>query len=303
MTYAYNPGLHRYTIFVALCTLALLVAGALVTSNDAGLSIPDWPTNYGSAVPPLVGGIRYEFSHRVIAALVGILTILLAVRFWREEPRRWARWLGLVALGAVLAQGILGGLTVLFLQPVLVSAGHATLAQIFFSTVCALVLVTSRWWHAAEAQLDDSGSPPVRTLAVASVTAIFLQLILGAALRHKGFGIVPHLAGAAALTIVVFWTAGALRRRYPGNAALGRCRRLLHALVGLQLALGGAAWWSRSYAREFPQPIPIMVALTVSHTVFGAVVLASTVLVTLACYRLLQPGREAALASRAEHAA
>src|SRR5574337_9574 len=107
MTTAYNPGLHRYTVFVALCTLGLLVAGALVTSNDAGLSIPDWPANYGSAVPPLVGGIRFEFFHRVIAAFVGLLTILLAGRFWREERRRWARGLALVALGAVVAQGIL----------------------------------------------------------------------------------------------------------------------------------------------------------------------------------------------------
>jgi cytochrome c oxidase assembly protein subunit 15 len=303
MTNAYNPGLHRYTVFVAFCTLALLLAGALVTSNDAGLSIPDWPTNYGAVVPPLVGGIRYEFFHRAIAAFVGLLTIILAIRFWREEPRRWVRRLALVALGAVVAQGVLGGLTVLFMQPVLVSAGHATLAQIFFSTVCSLALLTSRGWGRELAQVEDAGTPGVRTLALASAVAIFLQLVLGAVFRHGGFGIMPHLVGAAVVTILVFWTAAALRRRYPSSPELRRCRQLLHALIGLQLVLGGAAWWSRLYAREFPQPIPLMVALTVAHTVFGAVVLAFTVMVTLACYQMLGPRRKAALASRAEHAA
>ena len=302
MTTSKKTGLHRFALFTAGCTLLLLVAGALVTSNDAGLSVPDWPLSYGSLTPPMVGGIRYEHSHRLIASFVGLLTIVLAVWLWLREPRPWVRRLGLVALGAVIAQGVLGGLTVWFFLPVPISVAHASLAQLFFSTVISLALFTSRWWQSDLPQLDDSGAPRVRQLALWSVAAIFLQLILGAALRHKGFGIVPHLAGAAVVTFLVFWTAAVLRRRFPESAVLARCRVLLHALLGFQLLLGGAAWWSRVAAREFPQPMPVMVWLTVAHTVVGALVLAGAVVVALVCFRILNPAREAALASHSEAA-
>ncbi len=115
--------LHRFAVFTAACTFLLLVAGALVTSNDAGLAVPDWPLSYGSVAPPMVGGIFYEHSHRVMATFVGILTIVLAVWLWRSEPRRWVRRLGLIALGAVIAQGVLGGLTVVFFLPAIRASG------------------------------------------------------------------------------------------------------------------------------------------------------------------------------------
>src|SRR6202051_3787915 len=116
MNTLYNQALHRYAVLTACCTFLLLVAGALVTSNDAGLSIPDWPLAYGSLTPPMVGGIRYAFTHLVIATCIGILTIILAAWLWRVEKRRWMRWMGLAALGGVIAQVILGGATVLTLQ-------------------------------------------------------------------------------------------------------------------------------------------------------------------------------------------
>ncbi len=297
-----SVSLHRFAVFTAACTFLLLVAGALVTSNDAGLAVPDWPLSYGSMAPPMVGGIFYEHSHRVVATFVGILTIVLAVWLWRSEPRRWVRRLGLVALGVVIAQGVLGGITVLFYLPVPISVAHACLAQIFFGTIVGLALFTSRWWQSVLPQVTDSGSPRLRSLTTWTVAAIFVQLMLGAAFRHKAFGIVPHLAGAAVVTLLVFWTAGALRRRYADNSAFGRCRRLLHALIGLQLLLGGAALWSRLVAREFPQPIPVMVWLTVAHTVVGALTLAAAVVTALVCFRIVQPVEQAALASRPERA-
>src|SRR5450432_4703345 len=94
-TTTYNPPLHRFSIFVVCWTFVLLIAGALVTSNDAALSVPDWPLSFGSLTPPMVGGIRYEHTHRVIAALVGLLTIVFAVLLWRRDQRRWVRGLGL----------------------------------------------------------------------------------------------------------------------------------------------------------------------------------------------------------------
>ncbi len=153
----YNPSLHRYAVFTACCTFLLLIAGALVTSNDAGLSIPDWPLAYGSLTPPMVGGIRYEFTHRVIATCIGVLTIILAAWLWRAEKRPWMRWLGIAALGGVIAQGILGGMTVRMFQPPAVSAAHATLAQLFFSTVVAIAVFTGSWWTGASHRSGGSG--------------------------------------------------------------------------------------------------------------------------------------------------
>ena len=284
-----SPGLHKYAIFTALCTFLLLVAGALVTSNDAGLSVPTWPLAWGSVTPPMVGGIVYEWSHRVIAASVGFLTIILAAWLWIAEKRPWMRWLGLAALGGVIAQGILGGLTVRMFQPPWVSAAHATLAQLFFSTVVAIALFTSSWWQSNIPEFDDSRAPHIRSLTIWTIAAIFLQLVLGAAFRHKAFGIIPHLVGAVIVTILVFMTAGALKRRYSNVQPLRKCARVLHILIGVQLLLGASAWWSRVYAAPFPQPIAIMVTLTVIHTVTGALLLATTLITTLVSYRMLRP--------------
>src|SRR3954463_15523843 len=113
----YRKGLHAWSIVLAACTLVLVVAGALVTSRDAGLSVPDWPLSYGKLMPPMEGGVRYEHSHRMVATTVGLLTIVLAVWLWRIDPRRWMRRLGLVALAVVIAQGLLGGMTVIFMLP------------------------------------------------------------------------------------------------------------------------------------------------------------------------------------------
>jgi cytochrome c oxidase assembly protein subunit 15 len=285
-----NRNVHRFAVFTACCTFFLLIAGALVTSNDAGLSVPDWPLSYGSLTPPMVGGIFYEHGHRMIAAFVGMLSIVLAAWLWRVESRAWVRWLGIAAVGAVVAQGILGGITVLFFLPAPISAAHATLAQLFFCTIVSIALFTSAWWQRQRSAIaDPREGAGIHTLAIATAGATLVQLILGAAFRHKGFGIVPHLVGAVLVTTLIFWLAGALRVRFGNVPELRNSARALHALIGLQLLLGGAAWWSRIYSAQFPQPIPVMVTFTVIHTVTGALVLATTVLVTLLCYRLVRP--------------
>ena len=136
-------------------------------------------------------------------------------------------------------------------------------------------------------ELDDPGSPRVRTLVVWTLIAVFLQLVLGAAFRHKAFGIIPHLIGAVIVTVLIFMTAGALKRRFADVPALRNCARYLHILIGVQLLLGGGAYWSRLYAARFPQPITVMVILTVVHTVTGALVLATTLVTALMSYRLM----------------
>ena len=186
----YNKALHRFTVFAAGCTFILIIAGGLVTSTGSGLAVPDWPLSYGQLMPPMVGGILYEHGHRMIATFVGFLTLLLAVWYWKKEPRLWVRWLALGALGAVIAQGILGGLTVLYLLPTPVSVSHATLAQTFFVMVSSLALVTSKWWMESHPMLDDQGPGPSLTgLSVILVLAVYVQLILGALMRHTGSGL------------------------------------------------------------------------------------------------------------------
>src|SRR5262245_41798500 len=123
---AYQPRLHAFACLMVGATLLLICAGGHVKSNEAGLSVPDWPTTYGQNMftyPPSkwTGGILWEHSHRLIASSVGFLTIVLAVVLWLYEPRKWVRWLGVAALAAVILQGVLGGLTVWYKLPAPIS--------------------------------------------------------------------------------------------------------------------------------------------------------------------------------------
>ena len=159
--------MHRFAKFVAGCTVLLLLAGSLVTSTDSGLAVPDWPTTYGWNLfmfPPSmwVGGIFYEHGHRLIASGVGFLTIVLAIWLWLQDPRRWMRWLGAAALGTVILQGVLGGLTVLYFLPAGVSTAHAGLAEIFFCLTIAIALFTSPRWIAGNEGVDDEPAPACR---------------------------------------------------------------------------------------------------------------------------------------------
>ncbi|MGH9330980.1 MAG: COX15/CtaA family protein, partial [Vicinamibacterales bacterium] len=193
--------LHLYSRIVAAATLSLIVAGAMVTSTGSGLAVPDWPTTYGYnmfAFPPSkwVGGVFYEHGHRLIASTVGFLTIILAVWLCRAEPRGWVRRLGLLALAAVIVQGILGGLTVRFFLPAPISIGHAGLAQIFFCLTVSIALFTSRGWisgyvapsgevaRGPRPAIDDDRT--LRRLTIATTALIYLQILLGATMRHTG---------------------------------------------------------------------------------------------------------------------
>jgi cytochrome c oxidase assembly protein subunit 15 len=288
MSATYNPALHRYALFSVASTVLLLVAGALVTSNDAGLAVPDWPTSYGTFFPPMVGGIFYEHGHRVIATFVGLVTIGLAVLLWRKESRPWMRTLGWIALGAVIVQGLFGGLTVKLRLPPAVSIIHASLAQTFFCITVSIAVFTSRWWFSASPANEDAASPRLASLSVWLASAAFLQLVLGAAVRHNAFGIWPHLFGAAAVLALAIVVARAVRRGFAAVRPLRALSKWLNSVIGAQILLGGAAWWSRIATRDAPQPEPLAIWLTVAHTVLGAIVLASTVVFVLVSHRLLR---------------
>jgi cytochrome c oxidase assembly protein subunit 15 len=293
----YHSGIHKFAVFTVCWTILLFVAGALVTSNDAALSVIDWPKSHGSWVPPLSslqGGDFYEFSHRFVAGGLGIFTLLLAVLLVLRERRVWLRWLGVIAVLGVVVQAILGGQVVMQLLHYWLPVIHACFAQIVFAAVLAIAVFTSKWWVSERPQLEDKGSPSIHFVATLNAVVVYLQVILGAGFRHKDIPIWPHAAGALVVLGTVTWTAVALRRRLGASRELGVARILLHAIFGIQFLLGLLAYWSRRTTAEAPQPMPVMVWLTVIHTVVGAILFAFSVLVVLMCYRLVPRGGEVA---------
>ena len=290
MKATYNPAVHKLAVFTVCWTVLLFVAGALVTSNDAALSVPDWPKSHGSFFPPLEtlrGGALIEFSHRMIAGTLGILMLILAILLWKKEERVWLRWFGVIAVAGVAVQAVLGGQVVLRLLHYWLPVIHACFAQIVFAAVLGIAVLTSRWWVSERAQLDDRGSPSIHVLAALTALVIYLQVILGAGFRHREIQIWPHVAGAFVVLGVVTWTAVALRKRFAESRELSKARIMLNAVVGTQLLLGFAAWWSRLTTADAPQPMPVMVTLTVVHTVVGALLFALSVGVVLIGYGLV----------------
>ena len=307
--------LHRFAKFLVACTVLLILAGSLVTSHDAGLSVPDWPTSYGwnmFTFPPSmwVANIFYEHGHRLIASSVGFLTIIMAVWLWMREERRWMRWLGAAALGAVIAQGVLGGITVLFFLPAAVSTAHAGLAEIFFCLTVAIALFTSPGWIAGygpttfargelvEPRAVRGAVENLRLLATTTTTLIYAQILVGATMRHTGAGlaipdfplmfggVVPdhwdgkiaihfaHRTGALIVTLAVVSMFVNVRRHLRAQPEIARPAGLLVALVAVQVTLGALTVLSLRdpWINSF-------------HVVCGALVLAASLIITLRSWR------------------
>ena len=281
----YHPWLHRFAVATAGATLLLIVAGALVTSNQAGLAVPDWPLSYGTWMPPMVGGIFYEHGHRMIGASVGLLTIILALWLWRAERRSWLRRLGFIGVAVVVLQGVLGGITVLYLLPWPVSVGHASLAQLFFCLMVSLALFTSKSWQEEKPPLAEEGVPSLSRLSIATALAVFVQLVLGATVRHYVLGIAPHLLGAALVVVLVAWMVRRVLLHHK-QTALWQPAKALAILTALQLALGTGSYLARLATADAPQPQSLTVALTVAHVAAGALLLAASVVLALQAHRL-----------------
>lgn len=292
-----SQGVHRFALLVAVATFFLIIAGANVTSHDAGLAVPDWPLSFGKFFPQMVGNVFWEHGHRMIAATVGLLTIVLAIYLQLREPRRWVKRLGWLALALVILQGLLGGLTVKLLLPLAVSAAHATLAQLFFLTTVSIAVFTSRSWTNAEPKIfeADSGVSP-RTLCVASLGLILVQLVLGATLRHSATWdqllptglLVAHITGAIVVTLALGLTASAVLLRYRDDKFLTRPAIVALGLLFVQLMLGIAAYITRAASPYDAQPLNPMIGVTVAHVACGALVFAATILLTLRVFRVLR---------------
>jgi cytochrome c oxidase assembly protein subunit 15 len=289
---AYNPAYHRFAVCLAWATFLLIVAGALVTSNDAGLSVPDWPTSFGSLykIPPMVGGVQYEHTHRMIAEFIGLLIIVMAIWTQRVEKRKWMRILGWTGLAAVVGQGVLGGLTVLKFLPWSISTAHATLAQTIFCAIVAMALFTSRSWLQDEQLIPEPDLVPnTPTLTLWAACCVWVQLILGAAFRHSGIKLLPHLIGACVVTALLCWAIVRVLTRYGNVAQLRRPAQLLLALLMVQLGLGFASYLTRlQWMMNAPQPTTGIVISTVSHVAGGALVLATSAVLAIQARRMIK---------------
>jgi len=265
------------------------MAGASVTSNDAGLSVPDWPTSFGYLVkvPHFVGGVRFEWSHRMVAGSLVVLTLAIAAWTLLIEKRSWLRKLAIAAVGTVIAQAVLGGMTVLMLQPPAVSTAHALVAQTFFCIAVSIALFTGRRWVEEVPQVEfDTRRPSLFTLTVLSIVVLYVQLILGGMFRHHGMSWWPHVAHAAVVAFVLTWTAVRALSVYSNIEAIRRPAILMLSLLIAQLCLGFSAFLTRvAWGRDAVQPELPMVISTVAHVGVGALLLATTVVLAIQVWR------------------
>ena len=287
---------HRFTVLTGAATLLLMGWGAFVTSIEAGLAVPDWPSSYDSYDPfnPWPGWWRVtpllaEHGHRLLGMLTGVLTTVLAIWTWFAEPRRWLRWLGVGALLLVSFQGLLGGLRVVWLSLNL-AVVHASVAQLFLGLVVAMGVFTSTGWLAAGASNGGARDARLWRLALAVPGAVYLQIILGALLRHPGTGIHPvlvglHIGGAVLVVVAVAAFLYRVWNDFQDARGLYRSAWLLAILVDVQLVLGVTAYFVTLDDAGMLEPSNLQAVVNTSHAVIGALLMAGSVLAVLATFR------------------
>jgi len=290
-----SKGVYRLSLVTAWATLPLLFIGGLVTGTGAGLAVPDWPTTFGTNMflypwSKMVGGIFYEHSHRLFAAGVGFLTLMLAFLLWIRDSRQWVRWLGVVALTLVVLQGVIGGLRVVLLEQTLAIV-HGALAQAFFALMVSLVLFTSREWSERPQRIHVPQAHRLRRLCLLTTGLIYLQGIVGAVLRYTGALLEVHLLLAFLVVVHVVLLTVRILRSQSDQPMLVRPATLLSCLLLLQLALGLGSYLGRFAALGLALPSVAVVSITTSHVVTGALMLVTSLVLVLRSYRLLEvPG-------------
>jgi cytochrome c oxidase assembly protein subunit 15 len=313
-TNAANPWPHRLAVVLVCATFPLIWVGGLVTTYEAGMAVPDWPTTYGYNLflypwqTWILGpwDLFIEHGHRLLGAGVGLLTIALLAALWRFDSRRWLRWLGVAALAAVIFQGLLGGMRVR-LDERLLAKIHGCFGPAFFGLSVALAVFTSKVWRQSPVPREDASAGKLHTLALLTTFFAYLQIVLGAQLRHvslaldtSGFrvAVLFHLLVAAVLLLHVVLLALRVGRSYRNEALLVRPALALLALVGVQLALGASTWvlnygwpnwfggyaWAESFTvQQESQPQALV---TTAHVATGSLILVTALLVSLRSWRL-----------------
>lgn len=270
-----------------------------MTSTGSAMAVPSWPLDAGHLIPQQWGaGVLFEWGHRAIAGTVSILTLALALWVWMAEKRAWVRYTALAAFGLVVVQAVLGGITVLLNLPLAVAVAHAMTGQAFFCLMVAVALFTSPRWETATPVARLPGRAALTPLAAFATVIIYLQIVVGAVMRHMHAGLaipdfplafgrlvppmfsVPiainfaHRCGAVVVTAIVLWTVARTLRLYRDEPALRRPALGLLVLLAVQIGLGAATVLSRRAI------IP-----TTAHVAVGAAVLATCLALALrACH-------------------
>lgn len=294
MEQVHNRWLHRFAVLTAAATFYLLVVGSMVTSTDSGDAVPDWwfipiSLRFDTLLPPLVAGVLYEQGHRLVATAVGILTVALAFWVHFAEKRSRVVFLGWLAAAGVVLQGVLGGLRVL-LGPQSASAlsslaiVHACVGQAFFCLIVSIALFTSRWWMKEREEATETSMLP--SLASATTTALCVQLLLGAIVRHTGYGVDLHICvgAVAGLLGLTSFAVCARRIRVPGVFVIGL---LLLLLLAVQLSLGIGTYHvlGSGFKRSITADKAHLYVIN-AHLGVGALVLACSLVQTLVTRRM-----------------
>lgn len=304
---------HRLAVALVCATFPLLWVGGLVTTYDAGMAVPDWPTTYGYNLflypwQTWVFGpwdLFIEHGHRLLGATAGLLAIALAAALWRWERRAWVCWLGVAALAAVVGQGVLGGMRVVWDERQLAMV-HGCFGPLFFCLTVSLAVVTSQRWMAGAAVRGVAAAARLRPLALITTVLAYVQLVFGAALRHlpvdagpQAFrgAVVMHLLMAAVLLAHVAMLSGRALAGCRGAPALWRPATALGVLFLLQLVLGGGTWlvnygwpamlagpaWAEGYVITRAGAAQALV--TTAHMANGSLVLAVALMLSLRLLR------------------
>jgi cytochrome c oxidase assembly protein subunit 15 len=322
----YSKWLNRFAWFTCVATLLLICSGGMVTSKNVGLAVPDWPTTFGYnmflfPVSKWVGGILFEHTHRLMGSLVGFLTIILAVWLWWGDDRRWVRNLGWIALVGVILQGILGGLRVTMMKDQ-IGIFHACVAQAFLGLLVFIALATTKFWTSlADRRFDSQKFSPIQALAVAITVAIYVQLALGATMRHQHRDLaildfptangewIPDTSAAALAKINVWRDARALSDVTAFQIWLQIAHRFIALLIAIAIITFCARVWRETRSFDALKRLSLVwvglvfgqIALgawviwsnkaadvATAHVAVGAVMLSFGVSISAICWRILQ---------------
>jgi cytochrome c oxidase assembly protein subunit 15 len=307
------PGLERnwtgrFAAVAVVATGLLLIAGGLVTGADAGLAVPDWPQSFGSnmflyPLSRMTGAVYYEHAHRLYGALVGLTTVALAVHLWIVDRRRWLRVAAVIAVIAVIAQGILGGLRVetavtgdgvTYAGPehetavsTALRVAHGTFGQLFFALMVFIAAACSNAWRTGRAMVT-AGAATDRQLAILLLAALIVQLILGAFVRHLAAGLLLHITFATAVIMLAVAVGARNWAMQSAHRPLRRLGRLLTILIGVQLILGIGALGVTHGAEPGASPTNLNVFVSTMHQAVGAALLACAVGIVAFSHRLLR---------------
>jgi cytochrome c oxidase assembly protein subunit 15 len=313
-----SPWPHRLAWLLACATFPLILVGSVVTNYGAGMAVEDWPTTFGYWFYPLkawlaVWDLFLEHGHRMLAQVVGLLTIILAVVLWRKDSRRWVWLLGLAAVVGVVLQGVLGGFRVIFAATLLAKL-HGCTAPLFFALCAVLVTVTSRKWLGNQEPRREAVARRVQWMTLAVAVALYLEIVIGAQLRHQVAGawavdtwtgwfelwVWLKLIGAGLIAVGVAWLLVDVSGNLAGETTIVRRARLLALLFAIQLLLGAAVWvtkygwpgwfsdyfWSIDYTVVAEGRLQVIIRTT--HVAVGSLSLAAALSLALWSRRILR---------------